>query len=286
MGALLAPHHRCQQLIPDPFRQGHDLVHHLVDGLGTDRAIALGAVGFSGAAEEQTQIILDFRHRAHGGAGVVAGGFLIDRNGWRQPLNRIHIGLVHLAEKLARIGGQALDVPPLPLGKDRVEGQGALATATHTGENHQPVAGNRQINILEIVLAGTPHPDHILEGSPAQHRAAVQVSGFLVDGLGEGSGGGTGGSRALGAGHPAVTATADSIGVCPGLVRISLGQGIDRSSNDHDKDQNHAKRVNNLGPFQSVTNHCMALRSAKGITGNQGKENIINQPRHPYTRAV
>ena len=83
MGALLAPHHRRQQLIADPFRQRHNLVHHLIDGLGSDRAIALGAVGFTGAAEEQAQVILDFRHRAHGGAWVVAGGFLVDRNGWR-----------------------------------------------------------------------------------------------------------------------------------------------------------------------------------------------------------
>ena len=82
MGSLLAAHHRRQQLIAGALGQGADLVHHLIDGLGPDRAVTLGAMGFTGAAIEKPQIILDFRHRANGGAGVMAGGFLIDRNGW------------------------------------------------------------------------------------------------------------------------------------------------------------------------------------------------------------
>ena len=154
-------------------------------------------MGFAGPAEQQAQVVLDLRHRANGGTGVVAGGFLVDRNRRREPLDRIHIGLVHLAQELARIGRETLDVAALALGENRVECQGALAAAAHPGEHHQPVARDRQVNVLEVVLAGTPHPDHILQGPAAEHPARIQ--GLFVNGLGEGS---AGGSRALGAGHP------------------------------------------------------------------------------------
>jgi hypothetical protein len=101
-------------------------------------------VGLAGAAEQQAQVVLDLGDRAHGRAGVVAGRLLVDRDRRRQALDRIDIGLVDLAQELARVGREALDVAALPLGKDRVEGQGALAAAAHAGEHHQPVAGDRR----------------------------------------------------------------------------------------------------------------------------------------------
>ena len=41
----------------------------------------------------------------------------------------LDIGLLHHLEELARIGTQALDIAPLPLGIDGVEGQAGLAAA-------------------------------------------------------------------------------------------------------------------------------------------------------------
>ena len=82
MGALLAAHHRRQQLVAGALGQGVDLVHHLIDGLGANRAVTLGAMGFTGSAIKKPQVVLNLRHRADGGAGVMAGGFLINRNGW------------------------------------------------------------------------------------------------------------------------------------------------------------------------------------------------------------
>ena len=40
-----------------------------------------------------------------------------------KALNEIDIRLVHLSEKLTRIGGETFDVATLPLGEDRVERQ-------------------------------------------------------------------------------------------------------------------------------------------------------------------
>lgn len=74
-------------------RQGEDLIDHLIDRLGPNRAIALGAVGFPCITEQQTQAVLDLRDRAHRGTGL---------------------------DELA----------DLSFGKDRVEGQGAIAAAS------------------------------------------------------------------------------------------------------------------------------------------------------------
>ena len=55
------------------------------------------------AREQQTQIIMNLSHRAHSRARVVAGGFLFNRNGGRESLNQIDIGLFHQLQKLPRI---------------------------------------------------------------------------------------------------------------------------------------------------------------------------------------
>ena len=123
VGALLAAHHRRQQLIAGSLRQQQDLIDHFVDALRLDRTATLGAVGLAGTAEQQTEIVLNLRDRAHRGTGVVTGGFLINRNRRRQALDGIDIGLVHLPQKLAGIGRKTFDVAALSLGKDRVEGK-------------------------------------------------------------------------------------------------------------------------------------------------------------------
>ena len=184
VGALLAAHHRREQLIAGALGQLEDLIDHLVDRLGPDRAVALRAVGLTGAAEEQAQIVLNLGDGADRGAGVMAGGFLIDRDRRREPLDRIHIGLVHLPEELPRVRRQALDVTALTFRKDRVKSERTLAAAAHAGEHHQLVAGNGDVDVLEVVLAGTPHPDHILEGTAIQRLQGR----FLVHALGEGAG--------------------------------------------------------------------------------------------------
>ena len=206
MGALFAAHHRGQQLEADALGQGDDLVHHLVDGFGPNRTLALGAVGFAGAAKQQPQIVLDFSDGAHGGPGVVAGGFLVDGDGRREALDGINIGFVHLAQKLAGIGGQTLHIAPLALSEDRVEGQGALAATANASEDHQFVARNRQIDIAQVVLTGTPHPDHIVQA------AAVEglESGLLDHGGLMGSQRLTLAGSCDGAGHEEPSAAADS----------------------------------------------------------------------------
>ena len=104
-------------------------VHHLLDGLGLDRPAALRAVRLADRGVEQPQVVVDLGHRADGRARVLRGRPLLDRDRRRQALDRVDVGLLHLLEELPRVGRERLDVAPLPLREDRVEGERRLARA-------------------------------------------------------------------------------------------------------------------------------------------------------------
>ena len=69
-----------------------------VTGLAADRAVRA-----AGAGEEQAEVVVDLGDRADGRPRVAVGRLLVDRDGRRQPLDEVDVGLVHLPEELARI---------------------------------------------------------------------------------------------------------------------------------------------------------------------------------------
>ena len=103
--ALSSPDHRGQKLNPGSLRQRHDLIHHLIHGLLFDLLAALRAVRNADSGIEQTEIVINLRHRSHRGAGIPVGGFLIDGNGGGKPFDLFHVGLFHLPQELSRVGG-------------------------------------------------------------------------------------------------------------------------------------------------------------------------------------
>ncbi|MPM83801.1 hypothetical protein SDC9_130870 [bioreactor metagenome] len=131
-----------------PFPHGHHLVHHLVDCLASNGLAAFGAVRFSHASIEQAQVIMNLRNRAHGGAGIVGGALLIDTNCRRKPLDVVHIGLFHLAQKLAGIRGEGFHIPSLTLGIDGIKGQGRFPTARKPRKHDKFIARQRKVDIL------------------------------------------------------------------------------------------------------------------------------------------
>ncbi len=139
---------------PGVIRHRLDGAHHLVNGLLADLLAALGAVGDADAGVQQAQVIMDFGHRAHGGAGVVPGGLLVDGDGGRKPFNGVHIRLFHLSQKLPGIAGQALHITPLALGKNGVKGQRGLAGTGQACEYDQFAPGKREADVLQVVLPG------------------------------------------------------------------------------------------------------------------------------------
>ena len=143
-------------------RIGHHEIDDALERLRRDLAAAVGTVRHADVGKEQTQIIVDLGDRADGRAGVRAGRLLLDGDSRRQALDQIDVRLLHLLEKLARVGRQRLDVAPLPFRIQRVERQRRLARARQTGDDHQLVAGDVDVDFLEVVHARAAHRDPIV----------------------------------------------------------------------------------------------------------------------------
>ena len=138
-----------------------DVVDDLVDGLAADLAAAARAVRRSGARPQQAQVVVNFRHRAHGRAWVAGRRLLVDGNGGGQAFDHVHVGLVHLAQELPRIGRKRVDIAPPALGIDRVERKRRFAGAGKPREYAQRVARDLHIHIFQVVFARTAHEDGI-----------------------------------------------------------------------------------------------------------------------------
>ena len=67
----------------------------------------------------------------------------------------VDVGLGHLAQELPGERRKAFDIPPLAFGIKRVECQRTLARSAHAGETNELVPRQNQIDIPQIVLAGT-----------------------------------------------------------------------------------------------------------------------------------
>ena len=96
-------HHEARALV-----ERHHLVHDLLGRLGGDRPAAVVAVRMADPGPQQAQVVVDLGDRADRRARVARGGLLVDRDGRRQALDRVDVGLVHLPQELPRVGGQRL----------------------------------------------------------------------------------------------------------------------------------------------------------------------------------
>ena len=165
---------RAQDHEPRPLGQAVDLVHHLLDALALDLPAARGAVRVADAGEEEPQVVVDLRHGADGGPGVPARALLVDRDGRRKPVDLVDVRLLHLAEELPRVRRQALDIPALALRVDGVEREAALPRAGQAGDDDEPVARERDGDVLEVVLARAANDDRVL----GHGTSVAQVDGL------------------------------------------------------------------------------------------------------------
>ena len=92
----------------------------------------------------------------------MAGALLLDGNGGRKSFDRIDVGLAHLFEELTGIGRERLDVPSLPLGIDRIEGQRRLARPAQPRDHDELVARDHHIDVLEIVFPRPFNDDRVM----------------------------------------------------------------------------------------------------------------------------
>ena len=126
---VVAPLHGGHDVDLRPLGQVEDLLDDLVGRLGADRDAAGRAVGLSQPGHENPQVVVDLGDRADGRAWALAGRLLLDADRRREPADLLDPGLLQRGQELPGVAREALDVPPLALGVERVDGQRALARA-------------------------------------------------------------------------------------------------------------------------------------------------------------
>ena len=101
----------------------------------------------------------DLGDRADGAARALADALLLDRDGGREAFDRLDLGAGELVEELARVAREALDITSLALGVERVEGEARLAGAGGARDDDEAVAGDRDVDVLQVVRAGAVDRD-------------------------------------------------------------------------------------------------------------------------------
>lgn len=130
---------------------------HLFLGIFHHLLHALIGVGRGGAGEEQAEVVVDLRGRSHRGSRILVGRLLLNGDDGGETRDLVHVGALHIAQEIAGIGRESLDIAALALGIDGVESQRRLARPAQAGEDRERVAGNDDINILQIVDARAQH---------------------------------------------------------------------------------------------------------------------------------
>ncbi len=145
---------------PGPFRE---IVEDGLRRVAVHRATAMAAMQVRRPREEQLEVVVELGHRADRGARRAHRVGLVDGDGRRNALDPIHQWLVHAVQELARIGRERLHVASLAFGVERVEHQRRLAGAGDACHHHQLARGDRQGQVLEVVLAGAVDDDRVTD---------------------------------------------------------------------------------------------------------------------------
>ena len=114
----------------------------------------------------------------------MGGGLLFDRDGRRQALDVVHVGLVHHRQELPGIGRQGFHIAALALGIDGVESQRGLAGAGQARDHDQPVPGQVQVQVPEVVGPRAADADvlHLLRGCVCYGTGLVRSEPLTIRG--------------------------------------------------------------------------------------------------------
>ncbi len=191
-GEAVAPNCRERVLVPPllpfhdgrvknrlPLARGENRVHNLLGGLAVHFAPARRAVRHGNRPVEDSQVVVNLRHRRDDGARIAARRVLFDGNRRRKPLDLLDVGLLQPVEELPRIRRERLDVSPLPLGVERVERERRLSAAGKPRHNRQGVPRNRNVDSAEVVNASVLDRDvHLqsIRSASASWRAGTRGS--------------------------------------------------------------------------------------------------------------
>ncbi len=105
-------------------RPGQQRIDHILNGLGANRLTAFRTMGLTGTGKEQPQVVINFRYRANGGAGILTGCFLLNGNSRLLSHKQIDMGFINLSNKVAGLVIKRLYVTALSFGIQGVKGKG------------------------------------------------------------------------------------------------------------------------------------------------------------------
>ena len=101
--------------------------------------------------KQQPQIVGHFGRRADGRSARSAAAAAGHGDGGRNAVDPLGFRLLQPVEELPGVGRKALDVAPLPLGIERVEGQAALAAAAQPAEHDELAVRDIDVDRFEVV---------------------------------------------------------------------------------------------------------------------------------------
>src|SRR5262249_4453992 len=148
--ALAVLEHAREQREPRAVGERAELARDLLGALAAHRSLAAVAVLDSDARVEDAQVVGDLGDRADRRARVRARRLLLDRDRRREAADRVVARLLHLAEELARVGRERLDVAALALGVERVEGERGLARARDARQHDELLLRDADVDGAEV----------------------------------------------------------------------------------------------------------------------------------------
>ena len=146
---------RCQNIDASTVKLLENQVGDLLLGVTYHRLAGVVGVGRADAGIEKAQEVVNLGDGAHCGARVFIHRLLFNADDRAEAGDLVHIGAFHVADELSRVCREALHVTALSLGVDGVKGQRRLAASTDASDDHQGIAWNRKVDVLEVVLAST-----------------------------------------------------------------------------------------------------------------------------------
>ena len=139
--------------------RGQQVVRRALRRIACDDAVAVPAVRDPHLGEQQLQMVVQLGHRPDARARRLHRPALINRHRRQDPLDTLDARLVHAVEELARVGGEALDVPPLPFGVEDVEGKARFPRAGDARDDGHGVERHADVDTLQVVLASADDDD-------------------------------------------------------------------------------------------------------------------------------
>ena len=118
-----------------------------------------GRVGRGGLGVEKPQEVGHFGDGADGRAGIVARRFLFYGDDGAQTRNTLNLRLFKYAHKVFGIGREGVQVAPLPLGVDGVEGKRGLAASAQSRDYHELAARDVHVDVFQVMRLCPPYLD-------------------------------------------------------------------------------------------------------------------------------